>query len=397
MKLMFALAMADLRREWLHLFCNVAMIVGVVLPLLVILGVRNGIADNLLADLSSNPEILKLETQGNDTVTPDDLNSVQAWPEVAFAVLKTRSQSDFLRIRKTGEKVIEDAIAMTTADGDPLLAGVVAPVPGEVAVSTVLASRLELTVGDSIDMVTDAKDRARQLALSARVVAVTPASSLDGRAVLGPVAVMDRIEAFYDGYALPEFGIEAGVDLTERQTQFEGIRVHAVELAAVPALAQRLSETLNRNIRSEAKTIAVTLLLLRNAGRAFGLIATVALAGLSAALAFAFWAQIARKRRVIGTLSLMGLAPRRLALFPVFQAMVTMAAALAISLLFYVAAAAVAELLFSDLSGGRVTTLGWRDLAITVIGGLVLALITVSLAVRRVLALDTATLLRETT
>lgn len=395
MSLILSLALADLRRDWLQVLCNIAMIVGVVLPLLVILAVRNGLSEALLGDLQSNSRVLQLETQGNDAIAPGQAEALMNWPEVAFAVPKTRSQSDYLRARKVGERVIADALAITTASGDPLLSGLQAPGVGQVAVSDVLAQRLALTQGDRVDLVTDAQNRPRQLTLRVEVVAIVPTSRLEGRAVLAPVSMLDQVEAFYDGYALPEHGIEEGLPLSERTTQFEGLRVHARHLADVPGLAARLASELNRNIRSEGRQIEVTLLLLRNVGRAVGLIASVALTGLAAALAFALWAQVGRKRQVFATLTLMGIPPRQLMVFPLFQSVLTMAAALAVALSCYLGAAAVADMLFSGMTSGKVTSLSVTDLLVVLGGGLVLALVAAQLALRAVLKVETATVLRE--
>ena len=391
------LALRDLLRQKVHLVCNVAVLAGVLVPLLVLFGVKNGVYDALIGQLLNDPATLRVDTTGNSAFTEADADEVRGWPEAGFVTLKTRSIFDFVNVRRAGESGRRDAILVPSGTGDPTLPEGLGLGGEEVAVSDGLARQLDLAPGAAIELVTQAEDRPRQLLLPVRVVAVLPPGRMAGRAVLADIAVLDLVEAFYDSYALPEHGIDAGRPLAGRRPEFEGMRVFARDLESLAPLQARIETRFD--IRAEARTREVESVLGLGKNLDLALMLTVAVAsiGLAAALVFGFWGEIARKRQTIATLALLGLGGRSLWLFPVVQALVSALLGLAVSFGLYALAARAAGRLFGAGLAARGGLVSISPLQAAAICGatLVFVLLASLAAARQAQRADPAAILRE--
>lgn len=348
MKLMFDLALRDLMRQRTHLICNVAILAGVLVPLMVIFGAKNGIYDALIGRLLNDPATLRIETTGNSAFVDSDVAEVAGWDQTAFATAKTRSVFDFVNVRKQGEIAKRDAVLVPSGTGDPTLPKGMELTADQAVLSASLARQLDFSVGDTVQIFTQASERKRQLMLPLNLVAILPDSALSGRTVLADIAVLDLVEAFYDEYALPDHGITEGRDLSLRVPEFEGMRVFARDITELAELQSKIEQRFG--VQTEARTAEVSgvLSLGRNLNLALILIAVVASLGLAAALVFGFWGEVARKRQTLAALALLGISPRRLWLFPVIQALVSGLLGLVVSFALYRIAGAVAETLFDN-------------------------------------------------
>lgn len=396
MRLLAELALKDLLRERMQLVCNVAVLAGVLVPLLVLLGVKNGVYDALIGRLLSDPAALQIDTSGNQSFSETDAAEVRGWTETGFVTLKTRSLFDFVNVREVGGRGKRDAILVPSGTGDPTLDGV-ALGPGEAVLTASLADQLSLTPGAQVQVITQAEDRPRQLALPLTVVAVLPPERMSGRGVLTDIAVLDLVEAFYDAYALPEYGITAGRDLSTRTPDFEGMRVYARDLTELATLQTRIEQRFNTRTEARTAEVAGVLNLGRNLDLALVLTASVAGIGLAAALVFGFWSEVARKRRVLATLALMGLPARGLWVFPLVQALACGILGLAVSFGLFLGAAAVAEALFAGgmPEGQALVTLSGAEIGGICAGVLVFVTATALFAARAAARADPASVLRE--
>lgn len=397
MRLTLSLALRDLMFQKTHLICNVAVLAGVLVPLMVLFGVKNGVYDALLGEMLSNPRMSQIDTSGNARFAPEDAETVRGWPEAGFVTLKTRSQFDFVNVRGAAGGGLRDAILIPSGTGDPTLPKGLVLEAGTAALSANLASQLGITTGDRIEIFTQAEGRPRQLRLPLDIVAVLPPGRASGRAVLTGIATLDLVEAFYDAYALPEHGITEGKPLDQRSPDYEGMRVYAASLDVLGALQNRIEAEFG--ISTEARTAQVenVLRLGRNLNLALLLTAGVASIGLAAALVFGFWGEVQRKRQMLASLALMGLGGNRLWLFPVCQALVSAVLALVVSFGLLHLAAAVAERLFETGlagAGGLVRISGAQAAAIA---GAVTGFVMLSslVASRAALRIEPAAVLRE--
>lgn len=394
--LIIHLAWRDLIRDRFFLFCNIAVMIGILVPLLVLFGVKNGVYNALIGEMLADPANLQIDTAGNASFTPDDLAPLRDWPEIAFMTPKVRGQFDFVNTRAKGGRRMRPALLIPSGLGDPSLPAGLSLDHG-VAVSAQLAAQLELAPGMELQMITQAGDRPRQLLLSAPVVAVLPESGTSGRAVLAPFATLDLIEAFYDSYSLPEYGITGTRDLDQRVVAFEGVRVYARRLQDLAGLQARMEQQLGISTNARTRDVNALLGLGRKLNLALGLTAGLAALGLGAALVLGFWSDVVRKKTVLAGIALLGVPGRSLALFPMVQALITAGLGLGLSFAIYGVAGRVAAVLFGQGMPG--------DAALVVISGgqaaaicgavLVLVLGAAGAAAWSAQRLDPASVLRE--
>lgn len=397
--LILSLAMRDLMRDRFFLFCNVAVMVGILVPLLLLFGVKNGVYRALIGEMLADPANLQIDTAGNGSFTEAEIAPLRDWPEIAFLTPKVRGQFDYMNIRAKDGRRMVTALVVPSGAGDPTLPEGVGLAEGEVAVSGRLAKLLDLEPGQAVQLISQAEGRPRQLVLDARIVAVLPESAVAGRSVLAPYPLLDVIEAFYDSYALPDHGITAGRDLSERVAVYEGVRVYARSLEELAALQAKIEAALDIATVARTRDVEALLGLGRKLNLALALTAALAALGLGAALVLGFWTEVARKKVVLAAISLIGVPGRALALFPVVQALITAALGLALSFAAYGVAGRAAGALFGDglPDGAALAVIGPGQAAAIAAAVLGLVLLASGLAAWRAQRLDPASVLREGT
>lgn len=391
------LAWRDLIRDRFFLFCNVAVMVGVLVPLLVLFGVKNGVYQALIGEMLSDPANLQIDTAGNSTLTPGDLEPLRDWPEVAFMTPKIRAQFDFMNVREIGGRRIKSALIIPTGSGDPTLPDGADLKPGEVAVSAQLAEQLNLEHGSELQLISQAEDRPKQLVMPVRVGIVLDQSATAGRAVLARFEVLDVIEAFYDAYSLPEFGIEGRRDISERVTAYSGVRVYSRSLEDLAPLQTRIENHLGLSTNARTRDVESLLGLGRKLNLALAGTAFLAAVGLGAALVLGFWSDVARKRIVLAGIALLGMSGTQLALFPIAQAVITTVIGLIVSFLLYQIAGLGAAALFGEgLPGDApLAVIEWSQIAGVSLAVLMLSIAAAAAAAWSVQRLDPASVLRE--
>ena len=396
--LILRLALRDLLRDRFFLLCNAAVLAGVMVPLLVLFGVKNGVYQALIGQMMANPATLQIDTQGNAALSEDRIAPLRGWADVAFLTPRIRSQFDYVSLFRPddGGTVVRQALLLPSGAGDPNLPPGAVLAAQEVALSALLAVQLRVAPGDRVDLVTQAEGR-KQLRLPVTVRLILPEAVVGGRAVLAPFATLDTVEAFYDAYALPDHGITEGKPLSERVPQFEGVRLYARSLEDLAAVQQRVEATLGLATSARTREVTALLGLGRNLDLALGLTATLAALGLVAALVFGFWSDVMRKRGTLAALAMLGLPARVLALFPLVQALMTALLGLGLSFGLYAAASSMAGRLFGAgmPNDAPVTLLPPEQAAAIVAGVLALVLAAAAASAWAVLRVDPARVLRE--
>lgn len=395
--LIATLAWRDLMRDRFFLYCNVAVMVGILVPLLVLFGVKNGVYAALIGEMLADPANRQIDTLGNAAFSETDLAPLRDWPEIAFLTPKVRGQFDYMNVRAQGGRRMRPALVIPSGAGDPTLPPGTRIGPDQVVVSAQLAAQLQLSPGTRLDLISQAEGRPRQLVLPVTVAAVLPQAAVSGRAVLAPFAMLDLIEAYYDSYALPEHGITGTRDLAQRVPSYEGVRVYARRLEDLADLQARLETQLGIGTTARTRDVQALLGLGRKLNLALGLTALLAALGLGAALVLGFWSDVQRKKTVLAGIALLGVPGARLALFPAVQALITSLIGLVLSCLLYLAAGPLATALFGQgLPEGAALTLITLPQALaicaTVLG---LTLGASAVAAWAALRLDPASVLRE--
>ena len=318
------LAIADLWHDRIMALCNMAAIIGIVAPLGILTGIKTGVVDALIHDLVTRPDILRVAITGDHGFAPGDIEEVAGWQETGFVAPSSRSIARRLMVRREGGTVIRRAALVATGAGDPWLDDGVVITHGDVAASSALARRLDLVPGDRLEAVARRGETGETvLRLTLEVAAVLPRGTLAGDGLLMAPALMEDIEAFYDGYAVTRLGMEEGRPLTGRTALAESMRLYAADLLSVAALEARLEMRFGIEASSDAAEVEATLDLERRLGLALDLVVAAATAGLLAALTASFWSMTRARRRALAVLAMIGMPPARLAFYPVWVALVT--------------------------------------------------------------------------
>ena len=361
MTLVLTLALADLFRDRLALICNVAMICGILVPLMVLQGAKSGVGAYLISELETDPEVLSITSVGNTPLSDTTIEKILEWPGVIFATPSPRAFTEIVTLVKSAPRQLRSTVALSSGSGDPWLGdGVDELPPLGMAITRDLARELALEVGTTVSIVSQLPGRPRQMLIPMQVSAILPADGLRGDTILVNPGVLDKMEAFIDNYALPDFGFPKGRDPATRVVQWEKVRVQAASLHDVARIESRMRIELGLRTQAATSQIEDTLGLITGLNDTIRLIAVVSLSGLVVALAFAFWSSIRAKQVVLAMLSLMGLSLRDLTLFPVIQAVATMVLGLGASLMFY----SLTQCLGDSLLGGNLGIEGLLRLGI---------------------------------
>lgn len=343
---MMRLALADIWHERVLFLCSALGCAAVLAPLIVLFGLRQGVVAGLRAELLEDPRAREVVSVVNRTLEPALFARLAADPRVAFLVPRTRALSATIVLEnpaRPGRGVRMELLP--TGPDDPLLPGVAA---GDgLVLSATAAERLGLAVGDAA-LASVARSRGAErevLTLSLTVNGIAPASAATRDAAFAGVPVLLLAEDFLDGNAAVD--ARPGSIEAARARPFAGFRLHAARLEDVPAL-DREFRLAGIEVASRAEAVAGLLRLDRNLALLFLAIAGAGGAGYLVSLGVGLWAQVERKRRDLALLSLLGLKRRALLMLPLLQAA---AVALAGALLAFGVAAAVAGVLNRAFAG----------------------------------------------
>ncbi|MDY7220305.1 FtsX-like permease family protein [Denitrificimonas sp. JX-1] len=346
--------MYDLWHDRKVSFCIAASLVAVIAPLLLLFGLKHGVVNQLQEDLLSDPRNLEVKMLASGAYTAEWIEQLQQMPEVGFAIGQTRSLNTQADLVVDKRHFVENAEVIPTAAHDPLLNTAMSDLSeGQVILSYSAAQRLKVQVGDSLRMrvlrkLNQINERGE---LQLQVVAVLDAARFPRPAAFVNLPLLIALEAFRDGFKLPELGLATGVERHERPISFSKVRLYASSVDDVAPLTDWLAE---RHIESgsrlaeieSVKAINQVLTLI------FLVIAITALVGCIASLIGAFLANIDRKRKDLAVLRLLGFTHLGVGLYVVIQALL-------ITLLAYIAGLGlyfVASELFNQLLVGHQST-----------------------------------------
>lgn len=325
------LAWRDLLHERRLFACMAIGFAAVLAPLIVLFGLKHGVIQGLRDSFIENPRARMVVNTANRNFDQAFIAALQARPEVAFAVPRTRTlnaEARFERPDRLGSPIRGELIA--TAPGDPLLGTVAAPPLEGFVASASLASRLELRPGMSVTLRAIRGDGAARevMNLPMTVAAIAPPSAFDrdGAFVLLPVLAL--IDDFTDNVAPADARPQAAV---APNRSFAGFRAHARRLEDVVALDHALRGQ-GVEVDTRAGEIAGLLGLDRNLDLLFLVIAGLGGAGYLVSLAVGLYASVERKRRDLSLLRLIGITGAGLRLFPIIQAAAIAVAGAAIAI-----------------------------------------------------------------
>lgn len=246
--MIFRLALADLRHEWVLNLCLMLSLAAVLAPLLILFGLKQGTIRTLRERLKEDPlkrEIIPQTSLAEAASDPAWFGRLAQRPDVGFLVPMTRQLANQVLAQAAQGRRPENLAVFPTAPGDPLAAASRVPIPGpgQVLLSASAAERLRAKVGDTIELIVEASDGA---AVRAGRTKVTVTGVLEERAtreasLFAPLDLLEAIEAYKDGEAVPALGWNGREPVAE--PAYDGVIVALPEPIAADRKAQLLVNT----------------------------------------------------------------------------------------------------------------------------------------------------------
>jgi len=318
---MLWLALQDLCRDKAVSLCMVAAVLAVVGPLLLLLGLSNGVVDQMRHDLAQQPSHLEIRMLGHHQLSQEWLDQWERDPRVGFVIPMTRSLNTTADLRATSRDFLTDVELLASRTGDPVLLGM----PGPESVQSIVlshsaANRLNVASGNKLQLIVSRQRQGQteRLAVPVTVQSVLPVAAFARDAALVDLRLLLALEDFRDGADWPAPGL-TNLDREPRARQFyPRARFYAATWDDVAPLVNELQqqgyETSSRLAEIEAVSAVDRLL-----GVVFGVIAWLAILGGLACLIGGFMANLDRKRKDLALLCLMGYGRDALLLYVLVQ------------------------------------------------------------------------------
>ena len=227
----------------------------------------------------------------------------------------------------------------------------------------------------------------RRVDVPAKVAAIAPATATGNAVVYGSAAVALRLEAFQER---PD-GQPAQIPVAS------GFRLFARDITDVAGLESELAGQ-GLEARTEGARIAWVLTLQSGLATLFVVLTACAAAGCAVSVGAGLWGNIARKRRALSTLRLLGVPGRALVVFPLLQAAMIAAAGslLAAAVALLVGGGINAAYSGAYLAGSQMCRITAAHVAIAVAASVVLAVLAGAAAAPPILRIGPAEGMRET-
>lgn len=341
-------AVADLVAEWRFALVLIFNVASVVAPILLFIGLRDGVVEPLRAALTKDPAARELTLIGQERFAPQWFARATTHPEVAFIAPKTRFLNTALRARSLADRMLPIATVDVepSGRGDPLLAVADAERIGglDVVVSEALARSLALAPTPDapaefqaiVQRRLDGVSQATRLTL--RAIGVAPLWATPSEVIFADPAFLLGVERYREGGSL-DF---APLNAEETVASF---RLYAKSIEQVAPLRERLRAE-GLRVDTQAAKIEATLRLNAGLGLLIAAVASLMIVGGLLSVAMSVSSNAFRKARELSVLSLLGFRSLELTVFPMTQAVIVAVLGGALGVAIYLAGGgAVAELI----------------------------------------------------
>ena len=351
----FRLASRDYVHEWQMSGCFVLALAAVLGPMMVLFALKFGIVGAMVGQLIEDPRNREVRPVGSGRYDSAWLESVRARPDVAFLVPRTRSIAATIELSSQRASRILSVELIASDHGDPLLLPN-SPLPDSttrVVLSQSAAEKLDVAAGDTLDGSLTRRFRGHQerVHLPLSVVAIAPARAFSRDGAFVSVMLLDALEDFRDGQAVPALGWEG--EPTDASRTYPGFRLYARSIYDVAGLRDAFAR-LNVDVHTRSAEIELVQRMNRNLTAIYWAIALVGLVGFSLSLGASLWANIDRKRKELSVLRLVGFRTADIVWFPVVQALFTAVLGWALAVAIYLATALVInDMLAAQLETGQ--------------------------------------------
>lgn len=349
------LASRDYTHEWQMSSCFVLALAAVLGPMLVLFGLKFGVVGGMLNQLIENPENREIRPVSSGRFDLAWFERMRQQDDVAFLVPRTRSIAATIELdsEKSGRIVASELIP--SGVGDPLLPadGALPDDITRIVLSQSAAEKLQVGAGDTIDgsLTRRFGGRKQRTHIELSVVGVAPAAAFARDGAFADVRLVEALEDYRDGRAVPEFEWTGTRD-SEART-YPGFRLYADSIYAVSDLKDDLLQQ-GIDVRTKAADIELVMRMDRNLSAIYWAIAVIGLIGFSLSLGASLWANVDRKRKELSVLRLVGFRTGDIVWFPVTQAFYTGVFGWVLAIGIYFAAAfAINGMLADQMAAGE--------------------------------------------
>ena len=320
----FGLASRDYVHEWQMSGCFVLALAAVLGPMMVLFGLKFGIVGAMVDQLIEDPRNCEVRPIGSGRYDRAWLESVRARPEVAFLVPRTRSIAATIELSSPQASRIVSVELIPSDRGDPLLPSN-SPRPegtSRVVLSQSAAEKLAAAPGDTLDGSLTRRFRGHQerVHLPLTVASIAPARAFSRDGAFVSVGLLEALEDFRDGRAVPRFGWRG--DPADANRTYPGFRLYARSIYDVADLRDAFAR-LNVDVHTRTAEIELVQRMDRNLTAIYWAIAMIGLVGFSLSLGASLWANVDRKRKELSVLRLVGFRTADIVWFPMVQALFT--------------------------------------------------------------------------
>ncbi len=351
----YRLATRDYLHEWQMSVCFMLGLAAVLGPMMVLFGLKFGIVGAMMDQLIEDPGNREIRPIGSGRFDQAWLESVRGRPDVAFLVPRTRSIAATIELSSSASSRIVPVELIASAAGDPLLT------PGEpladglnqLVLSRSTAEKLSVKAGDTLDGSLARRYRGEQerVHLELRIAAVAPERAFSRDGAFVSVQLLEALEDFRDGRAVPELGWGGTPDYSERS--YPGFRLYARSIDDVAGLREAFAD-IGVDVHTQVAGIELVQRMDRNLTAIYWAIAVIGLVGFSLSLGASLWANVDRKRKQLSVLRLVGFRTRDIVWFPMVQSLYTavLGWVLAVSI-YYVTARIINGMMAEQVQAGQ--------------------------------------------
>jgi putative ABC transport system permease protein len=351
----FLLASRDYLHEWHMSFCFVLGLAAVLGPMMVLFGLKFGIVGAMVAQLVEDPRNREIRPVSSGRYDHAWLASVRARSDVSFLVPRTRSIAATIELGSESSSRNVRAELIPSDQGDPLLSpqGELPEGVTRVVLSRSTAEKLQVEAGDTLDgsLARQFRGHKERVHLPLTVAAVAPARAFSRDGAFVSVMLLEALEDFRDGRAVPEMGW--GGDRGDNTRTYPGFRLYARSIYDVAGLRDAFAD-LGVDVHTHAADIELVQRMNRNLTAIYWVIAVIGLFGFSLSLGASLWANVDRKRKELSVLRLVGFRTMDIAWFPMVQALYTAVLGWALAVaIYYVTAWVINIMMATQVEAGQ--------------------------------------------
>lgn len=350
-----SLATKDYLYEWQMSICFVLALAAVLGPMLVLFGLKFGIVGSMVSALIEDPRNREIRPVSSGHYDRSWIDAIGKRKDVAFVVPKTRSIAATIQLSSDRSSHIIPVEVIPSGHDDPLLAaeGPIAEDLDKIIVSKSVAEKLGIGAGDALDgsLSRRFKGQKERVHLPLIAVAVAPASAFSRDGIFASVNLVEALEDFRDGLAVPAAGWSGNTRADERT--YPGFRLYARSIYDVADLRDNFSHN-GIDVATKAADIEMVQRMDNTLAGIYWAIAIIGLTGFSLSLGASLWANVDRKRKELSVLRLVGFRTGHITWFPVLQAVYTATLGWLLACgIYYGAALAINKMLAPQLNSGQ--------------------------------------------